>query len=320
MDNGRRTTDDGQRTTHRPLVSLIVVTYNSAALLPDFFAALDRTTYASYEVLVVDNASSDDTLEYLAGRRPQVRLLSNSENLGFGRACNQGVRMARGELLVFLNPDVIVTPEWLSILVRHMAECQDAGIICPTTLYPDQSMPATGAPLAETAAVPGCAMTVRRAAWEEIGGFDEQFFLYWEDTELCWRAWLLGWRVLEDLQAYVYHERGGSAGNQRWDAERTKNSLYTHLKLMRWRRTLPFAALLAAKTLIKFGLRRDRALLAAWAWNWRRLGETLARRRELARARRGDPSALEQRIAAHERRGARERRSRRQAGPGQNSK
>jgi GT2 family glycosyltransferase/SAM-dependent methyltransferase len=284
-----------------PLVSLIVVTYNSAELLPAFFAALATTTYARYEVLVVDNASHDGTPDLLTQRYPQARLLPNAENLGFGRACNQGARAARGDLLVFLNPDVIVTPDWLAILVRRAAEHPDAAIICPTTLYPGQP-PAPAAAVEEVAAVPGCAMLMPRAAWQDLGGFDERIFLYWEDTELCWRAWLLGRRVLNDLEAIVYHERGGSGGGQRWDAEQTKNGLYTYLKLMRWRRTLPFAALLAAKTLAKLALRRQPGLLEAWRWNWRRLGETLARRRELRREGRGDPAALERLVQVHTRR------------------
>jgi len=313
--------------TDQPLISLIVVTYNSASLLPGFFAALQATRDASYEVLLVDNASSDGTARLVAERYPQVHLLASAENAGFGRACNHAARAARGELLVFLNPDVIVTPDWLAILARHMREHPDAGIICPTTLDADER-PRTSdqrpfrkrtvdpsslvvrrsSGVADTAAVPGCAMMVRRAAWEQLGGFDDRFFLYWEDTELCWRAWLLGWRVLVDLEALVYHERGGSGGGgQRWDAEQIKNGLYTHLKLMRWRRAIPFAALLAGKTFAKMVLRRQPGLLDAWRWNWRHLGQTLAARRDLLRTRCGDPAALERRIAAHQRRQRAER-------------
>jgi GT2 family glycosyltransferase len=322
----------------QPLVSLIVVAYNSAAHLPDFFTSLSTTRYPRYEVIVVDNASPDGTARYVAERHPEVRLLANAENAGFGRACNQGARAASGELLVFLNPDVAVTPDWLDILVRHMAEHPDAGIICPQTLYPDDRRPTTddrrpnnnesfrlsssvlrpssfalrpSSGVAETAAVPGAAMMVRRAAWRTLGGFDEAYFLYWEDTDLCWRAWLLGWRVLEDLEARVYHERGGSGGASRWDAERAKNALRTYLKTMRWRKAVPFAATLLAKTLVKIALRRSPSMLNAWAWNARHLGETLARRRELARARRIDPAVLEWLAAIHARRGRRERRERR---------
>ncbi|MEO7911316.1 MAG: glycosyltransferase family 2 protein [Roseiflexaceae bacterium] len=286
-----------------PLVSLIVVTYNSAALLPDFFAALGATSYAPYEVLVVDNASLDGTPQLVSADYPATQLIANRDNLGFGRACNQGARAARGELLVFLNPDVYVTTNWLTILVRRVAEHPDAAIICPTTLYPDQPVPIATAAVEEAAAVPGCAMLMPRAAWQKLSGFDEQIFLYWEDTELCWRAWLLGQRVLVDLEALVYHERGGSGGGGlRWDAEQIKNGLYTHLKLMRWRRVIPFAVLLAGKTFAKLVLRRQPELLDAWRWNWRHLGQTLAARRKLLHARRGDPAALERRIAAHVRR------------------
>jgi GT2 family glycosyltransferase len=315
----------------RPLASLIVVTYNSANLLPACLEALAQTRDAPYEVIVVDNASRDGTPDLIAERYPDVRLLTSGENLGFGRACNQGARMARGDLLVFLNPDVIVTPGWLATLARRPAEYPDAAIICPTTLYPDEPPPVAQRteskeqiagqlptqatvprlPVEETAAVPGCAMAMPRMAWEALGGFDERIFLYWEDTELCWRAWLLGWRVLADLEAYVYHERGGSAGGRRWDAELTKNGLYTYLKLMRWRRVVPFAALLAAKTLVKLARWRDPELLRAWGWNVRHLGFTLAQRRELARRRRGSPADLERRIAAHARRGRALRQARR---------
>jgi N-acetylglucosaminyl-diphospho-decaprenol L-rhamnosyltransferase len=298
-------------TIDNPLISLIIVTYNSAALLPECLAAIASTIYPNYEVLVVDNASSDGTPQLVAERYPQVRLLPNSANIGFGPACNRGVLAANGELLVFLNPDVVVTPDWLSILARHMAEQPDAGIICPQTLYPDQSLPNAPAPVADTATVPGCAMLVRRSAWQQLGGFDERYFLYWEDTDMCWRAWLLGWRVLEDFEAYVYHERGGSAASQRWDAELTKNGLRTYLKTMRWRRAVPFAVLLAFNTMAKILLLGQRDLLGAWGWNWRHLGETMARRREIRRARHGDPAELERRIAAHERRGRRERKERR---------
>ncbi len=295
-----------------PLVSLIVVTYNSAALLPDCLGALAATRYAPCELLVVDNASADGTAARAAALAPNAQVLANHENIGFGRACNQGAAAARGELLVFINPDVRVTPEWLHMLVEDMRDTPDAGLIAPTTLYPDEAPPQVPTRLGETAALPGAALMVRRAAWQQLGGFDERFFLYWEDTDLCWRAWLLGWRVLEDFRALVYHERGGSAGGRRWDDETTKNSLRTYLKTMRWRRIVPFAAALAFKTMAKIVRFRQPALLGAWAWNVRHLGETLALRRELGRMRRGSPARLERLIDIHTARNRRARRERQQ--------
>lgn len=291
-----------------PLVSLVLVTYNSAALLPAFFGALATTHGPHYEVIAVDNASVDDTVAALA-RHGDVRLLANRENVGFGRACNQGARTARGELLVFLNADVLVTPEWLALLAARMAEHPRAGIISPQTVQSPHlrllSLWERGTwgegknPVRETAAVPGCAMMVRRAAWEALGGFDERIFLYWEDAELCWRAWLRGWRVLEDLEATVVHERGGSGGGSRWAAEATRNGLYTHLKLLRPRAATPYLARQALKTAAALAQGRGRDLASAWAWNWRHLGETLAQRREIYRTVTGDPAHLERLIALH---------------------
>ncbi|NOK61272.1 MAG: hypothetical protein GFH27_549305n41 [Chloroflexi bacterium AL-W] len=262
-------------------VSLIIVTYNSAPLLPAFFATLTTTVYAPYEIIVVDNASDDNTCYYLAAEHSHVRLLANQHNVGFGSACNQGAKAARGDVLVFLNPDIRVTPDWLSLLVEHITEDPDTTILCPTTLYPDGTPQRTSTAVREVAAVPGCAMMMRTSAWQKLGGFDEHMFLYWEDIELCWRCWLSGGRVLADLQAIVYHERGGSAGDQRWDAERTKNSLYTYLKLMRWQRVIPFATQLMVKTLVKLFIGRGEGLLGAWRWNMVHLTHTLASRQQI---------------------------------------
>ncbi len=297
--------------TDCPLVSLIVVTYNSAELLSRFFAALATTRYRYYEVVVVDNASHDTTLDYLAQHQPQVRVLANRKNVGFGCACNQGAAIAHGDLLVFLNPDVTVTPDWLTILVQHIQAQPDVAIICPSTLYPDQHPISVSTAVVEVAAVPGCAMLVTATAWHMLGGFDAQIFLYWEDVELCWRTWLLGRRVLHVQQAVVYHQRGGSSTGQRWDAEQIKHGLYTYLKLMRWRVIWRFVVLLAAKTLIKVVRYRELALLMAWGWNIRHMGYTLAQRRELMRKRRGDIAQLERRIAAQNRQLRHERQQRR---------
>lgn len=280
-------------------VSLIIVTYNSVSLLPDFFEALTTTVYAPYEIIVVDNASHDETCHYLTSKQNHVRLLAKQHNSGFGSACNQGAKAARGEVLVFLNPDIRVTPDWLSILVEHLIAYHNSTILCPTTLYPDGMPQHTSTAVREVAVVPGCAMIMRKATWQQLGGFDEHMFLYWEDVELCWRCWLSGGRVLADLQAIVYHERGGSAGDQQWDAERTKNSLYTYLKLMRWQRTVPFVAELLAKTLVKLIIGRGKGLVGAWRWNIVHLRQTLATRHHLLSQRTGSPEQLERMIDIH---------------------
>jgi N-acetylglucosaminyl-diphospho-decaprenol L-rhamnosyltransferase len=278
-----------------PTASLILITYNSAHLLPTFFETLAHTSGVSYEVIVVDNRSADTTCADVAGRAG-VRLIAQAENLGFGRACNQGAAAASGEVLVFLNPDVTFTPGWLVQLAAGLREHSDAAILCPETLYPGQAIPDSAAvTIEERDCGSGSCMAIRRTAWEELGGFDEQIFMYWEDTDLCWRAWLRGWRVLRDRRAVVYHTRGGSGGGRHWVAEATRNGLYVHLKLMRWRIALPFMARQALASLMR-AARGTRGLGDAWAWNMRHLGQTLAQRRSIVAGRRIEPGYLEQLI------------------------
>lgn len=291
--------------TARPLVSLIAVNYNGAHTLPGFLDALAQTRYDPFELLVVDNASSDGSVALLESSDIPLRLIRSPGNEGFGRACNRGAAESGGEYLVFLNPDVRVTPDWLSILVETIEDHERAAIVSPQTLPSYRTEPSGGSP-EELHAVPGCAMMVRRAAWEELGGFDERIFLYWEDTELCWRAWLSGWSVLADHRAYVFHDEGGSSGAGSMAGEQLKNGLYAHLKLMPWRNVAAFAGLAAAKSAIKFARRPQRAIPAAWAWNLAHLRSTLATRRAVPPSWQAGRGELADRVDAYKRRGRRE--------------
>ncbi|HEU5088975.1 MAG TPA: glycosyltransferase family 2 protein [Roseiflexaceae bacterium] len=280
---------------------MIVVTYNSAPLLPAFFGSLAAAGRQPREIIVVDNGSRDGTAQLVAANYPHARLLANSANTGFGHACNQGAAIATGDLLAFLNPDVTFTPGWLATLEAHLQASPRAAIVCPETLHYGQvpSLPCAGQELEAVAAVPGSAMLVRRAAWQAIGPFDERIFLYWEDTELCWRAWLLGWQVFVDHAAHVFHARHASGGGKAWAAEAAKNGLYTHLKLMRWRRVAAYAGRLALKTVLA-----PRVFWTAWRGNLAGLGATLAARRSLMRRVQCDQRQLERMIDAHTRRQA----------------
>ena len=287
-----------------PLVSIVLVTYNDERFLPEYFERLDETTYSPWEHIVVDNGSTDSTLDLLRARGDRLALVENSESRGFAAACNQGSQHARGELLLFMNADVWVTPGWMTQVVARMEEEPDAGIVSPVTLPVNKLPEAAGEPYRDVAAVPGCSMLVRRRAWDELGGFDEHFFLTWEDTELCWRARLGGWRVLEDLQSHVWHLGRGSW--RRWAAEELHNGLYTHVKLMRWRRTVPFLARSAARSAVKLALLRDPALLGAWSRLYRELPDARRERRRWLKHR--DRSReLERLVRAHEGRRRRER-------------
>jgi len=293
----------------RPLVSLVLVTYNSEEPLPALFDSLETATYEPVELIVVDNGSTDGTMSLVERRRPDATLLRNEPSPGYGAGCNQGAARTRGDFLVFLNPDIVVSPNWLEVLVACFERDGRVGVVSPEVLPPGWRPREADVPSVELATVPGCAMMVSRTAWEDIGGFDETIFLYWEDTDFCWRAWLRGWRVLEALETHVFHDEGhGGGGSRSLAGEEMKNALYVTLKLRRGRR-VPLVVLgRAASTIAKAVLWRRADVFAAWRWNIAHLRTTLARRRQwLDAAGEQRVAELERRIAGQGRRRRRER-------------
>lgn len=212
------------------MISLIVVTYNSAHLLPAFATALQADTLAPpYELICVDNASHDAPWQIL----PDAHWIRLDYNVGFGSACNRGATIATGDYLVFLNPDVLVTPGWLHQLIRHLSTHADVALIAPETLYPGEQRSLQPG-IADRATLPGAVLMVPRQYWHLLGGFDEMIFLYWEDTDLCWRAQHCGYRTVAACDTAVIHQRGGSGGGTRWLHQYIRNGVYVHLKLLPW--------------------------------------------------------------------------------------
>lgn len=221
-----------------PRVSVIIPTYNGLALLRPCLDSLRRQTYRDFEVLVVDNASGDGTVEALRRDYPEVRVLALSTNGGYTVGCNEGVRAARGELLVMLNNDTEAEAGWLSALVDALERHPEAGsaasrmmiysdrtkIHSAGDLYRVNGMPNSrgvwqpyGPPFDQEAFVFGAcggAAMYRRAMIEEIGGFEERFFMYCEDVDLNWRAQLAGWKCIYVPDAVVYHHLSATGGGK----------------------------------------------------------------------------------------------------------
>jgi GT2 family glycosyltransferase len=194
-----------------PPWSILLVSYAEPAALSACLAALTPQLAPADEVLVVDNAGSPYVAALVAGV-PQARLLSPGRNLGYGGGNNLAAGVARGHYLLILNPDVRPTPGFL----QHMADALDSlpplALVTATLLLPDGRVNAQGNDVSyagittcrglgdrvrrsatfPVTAVSGAAFAVRRADFEALGGFDEQFFLYLEDTDLSLRALLLG--------------------------------------------------------------------------------------------------------------------------------
>jgi N-acetylglucosaminyl-diphospho-decaprenol L-rhamnosyltransferase len=218
-----------------PEASIIIVTYRSADVIGSCLDSIESAGSVSREVFVVDNASTDGTAERVRTRYPSVQLIANSDNRGFSAANNQAIPLCRGRYLIFLNPDAELAGGCLETAVRYMDENPAVGLAGTKVVYPDGSLQETismrypgqkhaaeeikGLPGA-IACVLGASMIVRADLIRAIGGFDEDYFLYGEDQELCLRIRQRGYEIGYIGEAVVRHIGGhserASASADRW--------------------------------------------------------------------------------------------------------
>lgn len=236
----------------RPPASMILVNYNTRDLL---LAALERFAApllaADWQIIVVDNGSQDGSAQAVADRFPAVMLLASSKNQGFAAGNNLGLRQAQGDVFILLNTDVIVTPEQLQALAAYLLSQPDIGAVSPglrtvngkpqAFAYGSRPSPfylvtrglrrllrlgpmhdwGVATPI-EPDWVSGACLAVRRAVYEQVGGLDERYFLYFEDVDWCTRIRRAGWRVVYNPVLQIIHLGGQS--------ERTRtaaNEFYT---------------------------------------------------------------------------------------------
>ncbi len=223
------------------MVSILIATYNSARFLERCLESLLQQVYKPLEVIVVDNASSDGTRDLLARAGPEVRVIYNETNIGFAAAQNQAARLAQGEWLLSLNPDVVLKPDFVAKAVEAGNVDPTIGVVCGKLLrwMPNENpefsqiIDSTGIyflpnlrHLDRGAGEPdhgqfqrieyvfgatGAAALYRRSMVDNVSVngefFDEQFFAYREDADLAWRAQLMGWRCLYTPEAVGWHVR-----------------------------------------------------------------------------------------------------------------
>lgn len=215
----------------KPLVSLVLVTYNSTAYIRACLTALKKVTYRPLELVVVDNRSQDQTVSLVKKtltRWPyQTRIVTNHQNFGYAKANNIGVDQAKGKYVFILNPDVVVKPDLLQPLVDK-AESNAQIMACQPTVYllQDQTkLNLTGKIThflgfdwikdylssdrpndQELSSFSGSGVLLRRDLFRQLGGFDEQYFMYYEDSDLSWRARLAGYHIWYVADSEMSHD------------------------------------------------------------------------------------------------------------------
>lgn len=297
-----------------PGASIIIVNYNGRRYLDACLDSLREGRELGYEVIVVDNASGDGSADHVAARYPQVRLIRSETNLGFGAGNNLGARCARGDYLAFLNPDTEAEPGWLEALISALEQDAQAGLATALVVLMDEpdrvntcgnDMHLTGLTLcrgmgahraafsktAEVSAVSGAAFAIRRDLFQALGGFDESFFLYVEDSDLSLRARLAGYRLLAVPEAAIRHDYRLQFGPQKAFYQERNRTLML-LKAFHWRTLLMLAPALALGEVVTWGffLLRERRQwaqkLRAYGWilkHWDQILETRRRTQALRR-------------------------------------
>ena len=280
-------------------VSVVVVNYNGEAVLGPLLDSLARSEYRPAEIVVVDNESADGSIDLLRSRTR--RLIPAGANLGFGPACNVGAAHAKHDLILFCNADIEVWPDTLGILVDHIEQTPQAGIVAPTLLEGDYQHHEREDRVEDVAAMAFAAALVTREAYDAVGGFDPSLFVYWDETDFCYRVILSGRRMLKDWNAVAEHELHGSGGGSRFAGMQIANGLYVHLKLRSWSACLRFGLRMAVKSVLVTARRRDAAALRAWTVNACSLRSTLAKqRKERGGASPEDRRRLDELGAAHD--------------------
>lgn len=234
-------------------VSVIIVNWNTRQLLADCLDSLIKTAdRLSLEYIVVDNGSTDGSQVMLAERYPQARLMTNQENVGFGRANNQGMDVAQGRYALLFNSDALATPGFLQRMVALADANSKIGMVGAHLLNQDGSFQASHTrfptlwreflilsglgrklygyyfpshgPEEEKGQqkvdyVEGACVLVRLDAYRQAGGFDPAFFMYAEEVDWCFSFQKAGWEIWYDPGAKVIHLGGGSSGNRRTSRE-----------------------------------------------------------------------------------------------------
>lgn len=298
--------------TNMTNVSIIIPSLNGKHLLAECLPSLMKQTYLNFDVLVIDNGSTDDTVSWLKPTYPHVRIIENQKNLGFAAAVNQGIRNSNSPYVVTLNNDVVVDADWLESLIEtadadsrlgmcasKMVFWHEPSIINSSGISVDRAGIVWDRAGGEVDVPPedkkrdvfgpcaGAAL-YRRTMLDEIGLFDEAYFAYFEDVDLAWRARAMGWgcAYVETARACHHHSATSIKGSHFKNTQLGKNKVRLILKNYPFKALWWYIPVLLFYDILAVGYqllsnKNFDTLRGRWM-GWRSAGEALAARPSFA--------------------------------------
>ena len=277
-------------------------------------SSLVKLNYYPREIILVDNGSIDDSVEFVKKNYPEVIIVKNKTNLGFAEGNNIGIRKAQGEYILFLNNDTKVKSDFLNQLVEELEPYPDVAAVQSKILLIEEPelLDSIGSYLTwsgflthfgyrekdskslnrkrEIFSAMGACILLKKEVLNKIGLFDKDFFAYFEETDLCWRVWLAGYKILYIPKSVIYHQKGATASlmaNSFVIYHSFKNRICSLIKNLEARNLvwiLPIHLLFCNLVILKYLLIRREpqnslAILKAFGWNIVNFQITLKKRK-----------------------------------------
>lgn len=300
-------------------VSIIILNWNGKRFLKKCLNSFKKVKYSPLEIIVVDNNSSDGSQEYVKKFHPQVKLIENKQNQGFATGNNAGFKASTGDFILFLNNDTKVTPKFLNLLMADFKKDPQLGCLQPQMRIMDKPhlIDEAGAYLTPTGflyhfgfrqnrhqtryqkkreifSAKGACLLIPRPVLKKVGIFDDDFFIFFEETDLCYRIWLAGYKVAYQPKAVIYHVVGGDTTDKYKYARRIylifKNMNCCYLKnfgFFNFLTIYPFFLSVQGAVILYFLITLKLDLLKvigqAYLWNLINLPKTLQKRNKVQR-------------------------------------
>jgi len=301
------------------LVSLIILNWNGKHFLNDCLKSVSRIKYKPLEVIVVDNNSTDGSQEFVKKNYPKFKLIENKENFGFAEGNNIGFRASKGEYVMFLNNDTKVEPDFINFLIDDFKTDKKIGCLQPQmrVMKDRKILDEAGSFMSFTGflyhygyrksyklekynkkreifSAKGACIIFPRKVLDKIGVFDKDFFIFFEETDLCFRVWLAGYTVMYEPKSVIYHFVGGdTSSSNKYNYERRmyltfKNMNLSYIKNFGTKNfltiypiffTVQFCVILYSIVKLRFGV--VGAIFRAYLWNLLNLKSTLIKRKKI---------------------------------------